>query len=453
MSTVSLPDFRAPLATDDNAALAAALAAGQRVYLPAGEGTGPGGAYLIGTSPGTYSTPLAGNLVAGADIFGDGIDETVVVQIGDAAFLVNSLSSDVANNVSNISLRDLTIENQGNEEGVNLVDIAGVSNFIIERVKFRSFRLDALYIGASRFTGVEHQYHNEFVTIRDCIFDGDGNATRRNGISILDCTDWLIENCEFVDTTSSGNPGAIDVEPNGDETFDFYRVRNGRIVGCRFRDILGRAVNLLLGANKFLDIPIKNISVDECAVEDSAGGFGLGGYADDEAETETDDHGVSFRGNYMRNVNAPFLFAGALGVDFANNRMEDCDMSLLFSGGVNRKVRIVNNDFVRCGNVNGPAIVQDGSLTDVDVIGNRFLDCGRPDGAFGPIYFLRGVNADIDRLRLNLNRVESPTSPLRTTNFAIKVGGYSGTVNSGNSQKTGNEFYNLASAMGADTIL
>jgi hypothetical protein len=449
MSTVSLPDFRAPLATDDNAALAAALAAGQRVYLPAGEGTGPAGAYKIGTSPGTYSTPLAGNLVAGADIFGDGIDETVIVQSGPVALLANSLSGDLANNIRNISLRDLTIENQG-YEGSNLVDIAGVSNFIAERVAFRSFPLDGLFIGSSLFTGVEHPRHNEFVTIRDCIFDGAGNASRRNGISILDCTDWLIENCEFVDTSSEGNPGAIDVEPEG---LDFYRVRNGRIVGCRFRDLLGRAVNLLIGNNTGLDIPIKNISVDECVVEDSAGGFGLGGYPDDEAETETDDHGVSWRGNYMRNVTTPFLFGGALGVDFANNRMEDCDMGVLAAGGVNRKVRIVNNDFVRCGNTNGPAIVQDGSLTDVDVIGNRFLDCGRPDGAFGPIYFLRGATADVDRLRLNLNRVESPTSPLRTTNFALHVGGYSGTINSGNSQKTGNEFYNLASAMGADNML
>jgi hypothetical protein len=449
MSTVTLSAFRAPGATDDNAALAAALAAGERVYLPAGDGTGPAGAYKLGVSPGSFGTPLAGNLVAGADIFGDGIGETVIVQSGDIALLANSLSSNTANNIRNISLRDLTIENQG-YAGSNLVDIAGVSNFLAERVEFRAFPLDGLTISSSLFNGSGHERHNEDVTIRDCIFDGAGNATRRNGISIIDCTDWLIENCQFVDTSSSGNPGAIDVEPNANA---FHRVRNGRVVGCRFRSVLGSAVNLLLQANTFFTVPITNISVEGCAIDNCAGGVGLVGYTGAGAATATKDYGVSFRGNLIRNTATPFLFSGALGVDFANNRMEDCDMSLLFSGGVNRKVRIVDNDFVRCGNVNGPAIVQDGSLTDVDVIGNRFLDCGRPDGAFGPIYFLRGSAADIDRLRLNLNRVESPTSPLRTTNFAIKVGGYSGTINTGNSQKTGNEFYNLASAMGADTIL
>lgn len=449
MSTVSLPDFRAPGATDDNAALAAALVGGERVYLPAGEGTGPGGAYKLGASPGTFSTPLAGNLVSGADLFGDGIGQTVIVQSGDCALLVNSLSSNTANNVRNISLRDLTIENQG-YAGSNLVDIGGVSNFLAERVEFRAFPLDGLTISSSLFNGSGHERHNEGVTIRDCIFDGDGNSSRRNGISIIDCTDWLIENCLFVDTTSSGNPGAIDVEPNANA---FHRVRNGRILGCRFRSLLGRAVDLLLQPNTNFTVPITNIAVEGCAIEDCAGGVALVGYTGSGAASATKDYGVSFRGNLIRDVATPFLFSGALGVDFANNRMEDCDMAVFDAGGTSRKVRITANDFVRCGNTNGPAIVQDGSLTDIDVIGNRFLDCGRPDGAFGPIYFLRGAAANLDRIRLNLNRVESPTAPLRTTNFALHVGGHSGTINSGNSQKTGNEFYNLASAMGADNML
>ena len=433
MTTVSLPDFRSLNDTDDNAALAAALAAGQRVYLPAGEGTGPAGEYQLGAEPGTYQAPLAGNLVSGADLFGDGMGETRILQIGTKALMANSLSGDTNNNLTDISIRDLTIENQG-YAGSNLVDIAGVTGFTAERVEFLAYPLDGLYIGASHFNGVEHPRHNERVTIRDCRFDGDGNESRRNGISILDCTDWLIENCEFIDTTSSGNPGAIDVEP---EAWDFFRVRNGRIVGCRFRDILGYAVNLLIGERPSEALPVKNISVDRCVVEDSVGGFGISGYVDDHAATATEDHGVSYRGNYMKNVYSPFLFYGALGVDFANNRMEDCDMSSLGLTSACRKIRIVDNDFVRCGNINGPTIVQDSSLADADVSGNRFLDCGCAI-PFGPIYFLRGANADLERIRIVGNRIESPNG--RTTHLALRVGGHLGTVNSADCQKTGNEF-------------
>jgi hypothetical protein len=448
MTTVSLPDFRSISDTDDNSALAAALAAGQRVYLPAGQGTGPSGEYQLGTNEGTYSTPLAGNLVSGADLFGDGMGESRILQIGSFALMANSLSDDVANNLTNISIRNLTIENQG-YEGSNLVDIGGVTGFVAERVEFLGFPLDGLYIGSSNFTGVEHERHNEQVTIRDCIFDGNGSEGRRNGISILDCVDWLIENCEFVDTSHEGMPGAIDVEPN--TGFDFYRVRNGRIVGCRFRDIqFGRAVSLLLGASPELILPIKNISVDECTIEDSAGGFGVSGYAGTDAATATEDHGVSFRGNYMKNVGSPFLFNGALGVDFANNRVEDCDMSGLGSGASSRKIRIVDNDFVRCGKDNGPTFVQDSSLADADIAGNRFLDCGvAAGGPFGPIYFLRGVSANLDRIRIVGNRIESPTG--RTTHLALKVGGYAGTINSGDSQKTGNEFIGFTPS--ADNML
>jgi hypothetical protein len=422
---VSLPDVRARGATDDRAALAAALKTGRIVHLPAGRGTGPGGAYLLSAGPD------APNLPAGARLVGDGIGRTIVHRLygGGAAgvgepfvFFCDSGSPDPSRNLAGISIADMTLVDDvvrnGFAEHEHLINVNGVTSLRIERVGFQGFRGDGLYLGSSTF--VDGERHNVDVVVRDCEFDGI-NTNNRNGISIIDGDRVTIDRCRFRrcsrhggggltppdpfnPRTGLGMPGGIDIEPNG---YPFTIVRDIAISNCQFDTIGGAAVALLLRPNDSVRVPLRGIRVTGCVVRNTATGIAFGGYGARNALRGL-PYDVEISDNSFTQADSPFIIDGAVGLTLRRNRFTDCAKAAeLGYTNYNHDVQLIDNEFTRVGysrdGVNGMLIRYADQVT---LEGNSFVDCGRADGSAGrAINFERG---DITRFRLINNRFESP---------------------------------------------
>ena len=434
----SVPDYRTLSDTDDNPAYALALATGMPVYFPAGQGLGADGAYLVDTPAGTN------NVTSGLQLIGDGIGRSIIRKT-DARrgpnFFYNSGSADPADNLVNLLVRDLTIEDDperelGFAEHDDLVHINGVSDTIFQRVEFKGFRGDGLYLGAGHF--LVHERHNRRIIVRDCIFDGVDNENR-NGISVLDIDDLSIEDCAFRHCTKldGSMPGAIDIEPdvsNGatpPELYPFRIIRNIRIVNNSFQDCGGSAVALLLGSIE-MDNQTENIIIERNRIVDCLGAFTYGGHAGTDAVTSVKKFGVQFVANHVRGCTRPFFMTldGAFGLAMERNTFEDCGFVLLGFGSTSRHMRIQNNNFIRCGGGTAAAFVVDKSLIDVWIEDNHFLECAYF------ILLIRGANANFSRFRFNRNRIEGASTAAVLMQVG-PLGTWTGAID-GESQAVGN---------------
>lgn len=241
---IRVPDLRRPGDPDDTAALARALASGEAAYCPAGEGSGPDGAYLL--------QPVA--LPSGAAIRGDGPTSVLRLARGARSVLIGQ-STTAGATLENIALSDLRIEGRVGETGFrehwNLVSLSGVSGVRIERVQFVGFAGDGLYLGAEREGLVREPRVIREVVVRDCVFDGV-NSDNRNAISVTGGTDITIDCCRFTRCTRPTMPGPIDFEP---DSFPFYRLERLRVTGCNFDDCGGNVGQIALVVPKMVAPP------------------------------------------------------------------------------------------------------------------------------------------------------------------------------------------------------
>jgi len=404
----SVPDYRTISDTDDNPAYALALASGMPVYFPAGQGLSADGAYLIDTPAGTS------NVTSGLQLIGDGIGRSIIRRTsvpGVVNFFYDSGSADPDDNLVNLLIRDLTIEDDperelGFAEHVDLVHVNGVSDSIFQRVEFKGFRGDGLYLGAG--LSIAHERHNRRIIVRDCIFDGVDNQNR-NGISVLDMDDLSIEDCAFRNCTKldGSMPGPINLEPdvsNGATPPDLYLfriIRNVRIVNNSFQNCGGNAFSLLLPS---LDLAnqVENIIIERNRVGDCRGALFFSGYGGTDAVSSVKKWGVQFIANHVRDCTLPhyILLDGAFGLLMERNTFEDCGFVQLGYWAKSRHMRIENNNFIRCGGGTAAAFVVDRSLIDVWIEDNHFLECAYF------ILLIRGANANFSRFRFNRNRIE-----------------------------------------------
>ena len=416
--TVSLPDFRRPGDRDDGAALARAFASGRPVHAPAGKGSGPGGRYVVGNDGDSQ-------LPSGATLTGDGIGRTVFVRsyTGPFAFILHcdSGSPDVRRNITGLRFRDLSFEDdvaRGFEPYSYLVMLNGVTDVVFERVAFRGFRGDGLHLGSGTVSKVER--HNVDVVVRDCIFDGI-NANNRNGISIIDGSDVVIERCRFRNTTRQGDgtlgngdphkpltglgqPGSIDIAPNAD---DFAIIRDIVVRGNHFTGGGGYAVSMLLLPNKDVRVPISGITIEGNVIENRYGGFDAFGFRGDGAMQSDRGYAITVRDNTVRGCEKPFIANGMRGLTITGNRFVDCTghAELGYDSAL-ANVTLSNNLFERVGGPQGNALWVRGGA-DVAITGNRFVDAGaagRRDGI--SVAFVTGA---MRRYAFSGNIFTSPT--------------------------------------------
>ena len=155
----------------------------------------------------------------------------------------------------NVVIRDLTMtgtnDPDNGSEYNHAIYLAEPTGVTIENCTFDAFTGDGLYMGAD---GGSHPQHTKII---DCKFNNCG----RNGISIIQNGDFLIDGCSIFNTSGKDPQKAIDIEPNNDDSI-----------------IIGTITNCITSGNKngFMQIFINHtltafdLLIDSCiSIEDS----------------------------------------------------------------------------------------------------------------------------------------------------------------------------------------
>jgi len=163
-----------------------------------------------------------------------------ILYIGAPSLAIQVAQTNTNNNIRNIVIRDIQFRSRCDTEGFleqcNQVCIVGGSDVTFNNVLFKGAKSDGIYLGDntwSYFSTMAFERHNSNVRVINCSFDGI-NQQNRNGISVTDGLDILIDNCTFVNFTSSTMPAAIDIEPNGNgyEIIKRISIKNCNISNC-----------------------------------------------------------------------------------------------------------------------------------------------------------------------------------------------------------------------------
>jgi hypothetical protein len=241
--------------TDDTAAVQLAVDAADSVYFPAGT-------YLCDTI----------TLHDGSYLYGDGaasiIKQNTVATSYGVLYANSGTSSDYVRNLRIDSLQILgQVATQGFSQFSHLISLNGVRYVEISNCTIKGFRGDGIYLGSGVVGGDER--HNRNVTIRNCIVDGVNNDNR-NGISVVDGDEVLIQGNTLINCTRSNMPGCIDVEPDGSI---FHIVRNIRVIDNYFENCQGNVgfIGILLAAATFTNQPRNFVVANNVFQGDSVG--------------------------------------------------------------------------------------------------------------------------------------------------------------------------------------
>lgn len=323
---------------------------------------------------GTY---LIDSITAGKSkvaLVGEGMYASQIIQAASMTVRMldwNSQSSDPANNLVGIHISDLGFSSNiaafslGYE---HLLAFYGVSDVVIERCLFQSFRGDGVYVADYSFGGTVGSRTNTNVTIRDCVFDGV-DYENRNGISLLDCDGALISNNTFLRCSRQDMPGPIDCEPDHNasvlknitiEYNKFESYKSTRAITCWFSSaplntkpenikIIGNEIKPHGGASFSASIRIN-------FVQDVAA---------------SDPMGIVIADNVMEN----FAINGVRGVVIKNNTMLNgtiSDIGTITTATLTaRDVLVEGNNFYKSSNSNG--CLELATVTNIKIRGNTFL--------------------------------------------------------------------------------
>lgn len=381
LDLVSILDFQEMAGTDWTAAFNMACTVARRVHIPAGE----------------YVLRSAG-VPSDTEIFGDG-DSSILRMPSDARYLitVDSGSADIERNVRAMSMRGLQLrascDTDGMSEFRHLLSLNGVSRVRLERILFRGFRGDAVYLGSGNDGNSER--HNAGIDIVDCRFDGI-NRENRNGISVIDCDGLLVDRCRFENLTRRNMPGAIDVEPNRNP---YHVVRNIHLRRNRFNRVGGNAAVISVYVPAEAPAP-RNIVVEDNVSDDYLGSGSFFHYNDNRPPArEATDAAIVVRRNEASAGAASVALASGKGIVLAENRFRDFRLSARVGFdsptlGV-RNVTLKNNLFERCG-TSAPSAVTVHRADGVLFASNRFIDGGDPRmRASSAVLFARGRSSGV----------------------------------------------------------
>lgn len=211
---------------------------------------------------------------------------------------------DIPNSVKNISLRGITFHtvNDGSVflEWTHAIQTKGVNGFTIEDCTIEDFWGDGIclnHYGDNPQTGERARNQNVRI-VNNTILGGDLH-NNRNGISVINGQNVLIQGNTIRNTSSNKMPGAIDVEPNNSA----YTIENIKIIGNTIEGSRGRC-----GAIEICMVkggPGYNIFVEDNYISKS----NLGIYICLRTE-DTTDHFV-IRNNHIAADTPPYKFVGS----------------------------------------------------------------------------------------------------------------------------------------------
>lgn len=211
--------------------------------------------------------------------------------------------NNIANSVRNISLKGITFRtiNDGSVflEWTHAIQTKGVDGFTIENCTIDDFWGDGIclnHYGDTPETG--ERSRNQNVRIVNNTIVGGNLHNNRNGISVINGKNVLIQRNTIRNTSRKDMPGAIDVEPNNSA----YTIENVKIIENRITGSRGGcgAIEICM----FNGGPGHHIYVEDNHISDS----NLGLYICVQTE-ETTEHFV-IRNNYVASDTPPYKFVG-----------------------------------------------------------------------------------------------------------------------------------------------
>ena len=360
----------------------------------------------------------AGNLKSNMIIHGRGYPR---ILSDTSIFPINSGSSDITNNIKNITFEYLVFEaiTKSFSEHIHLLKLSGVSNITFRHCIIKGFRGDGVYLGSG---DAGQERHNENINFIKCTFDGVANQNR-NGLSIIDGNGVYLERCHFKNCTMPTMPGAIDIEPNANA---WSIIKNIHVRKCKFNNIGGNVgvISLILPlAQSQLTAPVENITIEGCSCDGAINTQGGLSFKQNQiAPLDDNSYGLNIKviNNKFKNLSARgFGLQGIKGAMFSKNDFVNYKSSCIVGfTGVNDKcsnIRLRDNLFKQGGTVDGNGLSVF-TVDRLDIIRNTFDDCGKSDGMFGnAINYNNGVSSNV---RFVGNDVITPTG--RTKNATFK---------------------------------
>jgi len=323
----------------------------------------------------------------------------------------DSGSSSVANNLTNIVVRDVqllgTVATDGFSQFVYLLGLNGVTDAVIERVLFKGFRGDGFYLGSSYVAGVER--HNRKITVRSCVFDGVNNQNR-NGVSVTDCDGLLVDDCEFKNTTSSTMPGAIDMEP---DAYAYPIIKNVLIRKCKFTNIGGNVGAVSLQVPSAVTTVPTNIIIEENEFSGYVGTGAFISFNTNRVPSSTSaKNDWKIIGNNCITGGLPFSLFDGNKVTFRDNYFQDCTQGGLigYTGSTNQvyDLEFLNNRMVRCSSSGSGCGLTIFTLNFGHFENNKWIDCGT--GVAGNSNAIDFNSGSSTYIQFDNNEISAPTS-------------------------------------------
>lgn len=211
--------------------------------------------------------------------------------------------NDIANSVRNVSIKGITFRtiNDGSVflEWTHAVQVKGVNGFTMENCVIEDFWGDGFclnHYGDTPETG--ERSRNQNVRFVNNTITGGILHNNRNGISIINGKDVLIQGNTIRNTSRQDMPGAIDVEPNNAA----YTMENIRIIGNTIEGSLGNCAAIEICM--FNGGPGRHIYVEGNVISNS----NLGLYIYVQTENTTEDFVI--RNNRVAADTPPYKFVG-----------------------------------------------------------------------------------------------------------------------------------------------
>lgn len=257
--------------------------------------------------------------------------------LGDNNYLVTATTVD-GFSLESLQLRG-RVDTDGFEQFVHLVNLDRVSDFLAIGCLFKGFRGDGIYCGTTTSSA-----HNVSVKVLGCTFDGMNNENR-NGISIIDGDDVLIEGCTFRNITESAMPGAIDIEPNQ----SYQMARNIKILNNHFDGIGGNAGVISLFttfAQSAMTTPIQDILVRGNTIRNYTNSAGAIVFIQQEQKSSsTTANQIKVDSNIIDALGTSGIFGvefdGMRDVQFTNNTLVNTDQTGVTFGWVYKSADVV----------------------------------------------------------------------------------------------------------------
>ncbi|QDB70422.1 hypothetical protein CF8_0009 [Aeromonas phage CF8] len=313
-------------------------------------------------------------------------------------FQAISNDPDPSSNIKGIILRDFKIKGSGTfNEHKHLIDLNGVSDYIIEGIFAENPQGDHIYLGSGRTPGMERHNVNGLILNNKFISNGVGN---RNAISIIDADGLSVYNNDFDGCSRPSMPGDIDLEPNNSfsvlKNINIYKNRSKNCRGSTA--IVGLFVNISTGFNQgnYENINIVNNKF-ETPINSSCADF----FVDFSQNTWVDDKTlpiITFVNNKSVGTKIPFIIRSAPHVRFERNMYRDFYQSALV--GLSREkdavhlIEIIGDDFDDF--LNGVYAVRFMNFKTLRIKYSSFGELGNGSSNAAPLGFVNGRSDTIE---------------------------------------------------------